>query len=92
MEAYSLFFISYTLILFAQPVMNFIFLFNPSQSFPAGLNLSGGQEDGREKQNPTTLCEAGPGVHRPAPGGRSHLLRDFQRLPSDGTVHAEGRR
>ena len=43
----------------------------------AGLNLSGGQEDGREKQNSPPVCEAGAGVHRQAPRSWSHLLRDL---------------
>lgn len=58
----------------------------------AGLNLSGGQEVGGEKQNTTALCEAGPGVYRQAAGSRSHLPGDLQRLPSDGTIHAARRR
>lgn len=58
----------------------------------AGLNLSGGQKDGRQKQNATSLRQAGPGVHRQAAGGGNHLLRDFQRLPSDGEIHAARRR
>ena len=54
----------------------------------AGLNLSGGQEVWGEEPDPAPLCEAGPGVHRPAPGGRDHLPGDLQGLPSDGTIHA----
>lgn len=58
----------------------------------AGLNLSGGQEDRREEQDPAPFCEAGAGVHRSAPCSGSHLLGDLQRLSSDGAIHAERRR
>lgn len=58
----------------------------------AGLNLFGGQEDGREEQDATSLCQTGPSVHRSPPNRRDHLPRDIQRFPSDGPVHPEGRR
>lgn len=58
----------------------------------SGVDLPGGQEDGREKQDAAALREAGPGLHRPAPCRRRHLLGDVQRLPPDGTIHTERRR
>lgn len=61
--------------------------FKPLLISTAGLNLSGGQEDRGEEQNPTQICQARPGVHRQAPGRGCHLPGDLQGLPSDGTVH-----
>lgn len=43
----------------------------------AGLNLSNRQEDGREESEKTTVCETGPGVHRPSAHRWNHLPRDL---------------
>lgn len=44
---------------------------------PKGLNLFGGQEDRREKQDASPLCQTRPSVHCPSPSGRNDLLRNI---------------
>lgn len=43
----------------------------------AGLNMSDRQKDGREESEETTICETGPGLHRPSAHRRNHLPRDL---------------